>query len=41
MDKELQRVEEAVDFLSVTVVVLGWNCLARVDRGGGKLVRNQ
>ena len=33
MDKALLRVGEAVDFLSVTAVVLGWNCSARVDRG--------
>lgn len=41
MDKELLRVEEAMDFLSVTAVASGWSWLARVDREGGKLVTNQ
>jgi hypothetical protein len=40
MDKALLRVGEAADFLSVTAVASGWSCLARVDRGEGKLVTN-
>ena len=33
MDKELLRVGEAGDFLSVTAFTSGRNCTARVDRG--------
>ena len=33
MDKELSRVGEAADFLSVTALVSGWNYTARVDCG--------
>ncbi|HEV8620498.1 MAG TPA: hypothetical protein VGQ79_05675 [Nitrospiraceae bacterium] len=41
MDKELLRVGEAADFLSVTALVSGWNCTARVDCGQQRLTTIQ
>ena len=41
MDKELLRVGEAADFLSVTVLAAGWNCTAQVDCGKQKLTTIQ
>jgi len=41
MDKELLRVRETADFLSVTALAAGWNCTARVDCGKQKLTTIQ
>jgi hypothetical protein len=41
MDKTLLRVGETADFLSVTVLVAGWNCTARVDCGKQRLTTIQ
>jgi hypothetical protein len=41
MDKELLRVRETADVLSVTTLAAGWNCTARVDCGKQRLTTIQ